>query len=114
MLDEFLSKRGENLIRDPLQRAFLQHDLWAPFDWSAAQRSDQYPRERAALQRRLARIIRSLALNGQEIAALPDNYARTAADTAVASLPRGLFERRQLGRSQHQQRRRTAPRAAFR
>jgi hypothetical protein len=48
VLDEFLRKRGEKLIRDPLKRAFLQHDLWALFDWAAApyQRRDM-ERERS-------------------------------------------------------------------
>ena len=38
-LDQFLSTQGERLIRDPLKRALLQHDLWALFDWSV----DYYP-----------------------------------------------------------------------
>ena len=33
VLNEFLSRHGERLIRDPLERAFLQHDLWVLFDW---------------------------------------------------------------------------------
>jgi hypothetical protein len=33
LLDEFLSSHGENLIKDPLKRAFFQRDMWAIFDW---------------------------------------------------------------------------------
>ena len=72
LLDEFLSSRGELLITDPVRRALLQRDLWAVFDWSAL-RSDTFPEERQALQRRLAKVIRRLGLPRQEILSLPDN-----------------------------------------
>src|ERR1043165_1471394 len=57
LLDEFLAKRAENLINDPLKRAMFQRDLWAVFDWLAVQ-TDPYPSQRRALERRLAQIIR--------------------------------------------------------
>jgi hypothetical protein len=93
VLDEFLSKRGERLIRDPLKRAFLQHDLWALFDWAASRYARKAPRERAELESRLAQIIRRLALTTEEIESLPDNYTRALAVDAPASLPRGLFSK---------------------
>jgi hypothetical protein len=93
VLDEFLRKHGERLIRDPLRRAFLQHDLWALFDWSALPYGSQYARERTELQLRLAQIIRRLALSSEDLASLSDNYARAVAANAPASLPHGLFQR---------------------
>lgn len=73
ILDEFLGSKGETLIVDPLKRAMLQRDLWAVFDWLAFQ-PDTYPRQRRALQERLAQLIQKLALTQQEILSLPDNY----------------------------------------
>src|ERR1700747_1767283 len=40
-LDEFLDTHAESQIRDPLERATLQHDLWAVFDWAALDRGPQ-------------------------------------------------------------------------
>ena len=91
VLDEFLANRGERLIRDPLRRAFLQHDLWALFDWSASPYATQHERERAQLRLRLAQIIRRLALTDGDLESFPDNYARAVAAKAPASLPHGLF-----------------------
>ncbi len=94
VLDEFLDQRGEKLIRDPLQRAFLQHDLWALFDWSTGPSGgEQYARQRKELQSRLATVIRRLALTKGDIVSLPDNYARAQASDTLASLPQGLFQR---------------------
>jgi len=76
VLDEFINTHGEKLIRDPLKRALLQRDLWELFDWSALPwPSAPYAQERKELQRRLAVIIRRLALTTNEIASLPDNYS---------------------------------------
>ncbi len=91
VLDEFLSKDGDKLVRDPLRRAFLQHDLWALFGWSAAPYATKYQRERAELQIRLAQIVRRLALSGEDLRSLSDNYAGAVAADTPASLPRGLF-----------------------
>ena len=74
LLDEFLNSGAEKLVKDPLERAVFQHDLWAVFDWVAA-RPDDNPEARHALALRLARIIRRVALTEQEIERLPDNYA---------------------------------------
>ena len=90
VLDEFINTHGERLIRDPLKRALLQRDLWELFDWSTGYAS--VPNEKLArreLQSRLAIAIRRLALTTSEIAALPDNYARTAKNSAP-DLPAGL------------------------
>jgi hypothetical protein len=90
LLDEFLANDGHKLIKDPLKRVVLQRDLRAVFDWLAnptapyQYRDDDFPPEARALQLRLAKAIRRLALSAKEIQRLPDNYA--AAITAKAFL----------------------------
>ena len=89
LLDEFLAKHGEQLESDPLQRALLQHDLWALFDyvsdpdWSNPLKLQPAPRqyrgERREFARRLAAIIGRLALTNDQIGKLPDNYAAAVA-----------------------------------
>jgi hypothetical protein len=85
VLDEFLARDGDKLVRDPLKRALLQRDLWALFDRLADPewRLDPAAERRAAPQRalagRLARVIGRLALTADEIRALPDNYAAAVA-----------------------------------
>ena len=113
LLDEFLEKRGERLIEDPLKRAFFQRDLWAVFDHLVGQNIARFndpdlarrrstvpdyqintfvghpdheigPEElqadpariqrRETLCRKLAVIIKRLALPKSVIGALPDNY----------------------------------------
>jgi hypothetical protein len=92
-LDEFLSGHGERLIRDPLKRAFLQHDLWALFDWTTGDfGGERYALPRRELQSRLATLMRRLALSPQEIAALPQNYPPAQAGDSLPTLPRGLFD----------------------
>jgi hypothetical protein len=89
VLDEFLDRKGERLVNDPFKRAVLQRDLWAVFDWSCAGQDN--PAARAAIQDRLARAVRRLALTRTQIDALPDTYALAAqrsGDDAV--LPRDL------------------------
>lgn len=73
LLDEFLTTNAEALISDPLKRVIFQHDLWQVFDWLTL-RAASYPAERQALQERLARIMRRVALSESQMAALPDNY----------------------------------------
>jgi len=90
ILDEFIHTHGEKQIHDPLKRALLQRDLWELFDWSTGYSSS--PNEKLArreLQSRLAIAIRRLALTTNEIAALHDNYARSAKISAP-DLPAGL------------------------
>lgn len=85
VLDEFLAKDGHKLIKDPLKRVVLQHDLWAVFDCLAnpnntfLYRDDDSPPEARALQRRLAKAIQRLALSAREIERLPDDYAASIA-----------------------------------
>ena len=74
VLDEFLSSRAENLVVDPLKRAMFQRDLWAVFDWLAWQ-AEPYESQRQMLMRRLAQVMKSVALSKEEIESLPDNYA---------------------------------------
>jgi hypothetical protein len=110
ILDQFLQTHAENLIQDPVKRAILQRDLWAVFDWSVQQGSDDegepgYEKERQELQIRLAEVLRRLALTSKEVKSLPDNYAEAVASGAFAKeydpahrdrafLPPDLFEPR--------------------
>jgi len=73
VLDEFLSAHGEELITDPLRRAIFQRDMWAVFDWLSLQ-LDGYSSQRQELQRRLAEVIRRVALTDDQIRSLPNNY----------------------------------------
>jgi hypothetical protein len=95
LLDDFLRRRADQLIRDPVKRAVLQRDLWAVFGMTAGtgatrvwQQGDQVlsagiedtgdehfgtKRARRELQRRLVAVMRRIALSPIEIAALPDN-----------------------------------------
>lgn len=99
LLDDFLKSQATLPLQGPLRRAVLQHDLWGVFGTSAGwvnrevqetpdgrvvatqRRFDggdaglARPKERRALQRRLALAMRSLALTAEEIEALPDNLA---------------------------------------
>ena len=109
LLNEFLDKRGDNLITQPLKRAFFQNDLWAIFDWLAdpdaehVEKKARFIAERQTLRNRLAPIIRRLALSDKQIETLPDNYRvalasgayparQDAAHTEKAFLPRDLFD----------------------
>ena len=93
ILDEFINSHGEKLVRDPLQRALLQRDLWELFDWTALSWPNApYASERKELQKRLAVVMHRLALTTNEIASLPDNYSTQAEIEKLPDLPRGLFE----------------------
>ncbi len=109
LLDEFILTNGERLICDPLKRAFFQHDLWAVFDHLTNQNIARFgdveiarlrasvpaylvtPQERQVEQngvmqrretlcRKLAIIIKRLAIPKPSLDALPDNY-KTAVDS---------------------------------
>ena len=84
LLDEFLTANGERLIRGPLKRAVFQNDLWAMFDWLVTVSDGDGP-ARMALEQRLARVIRRLALTRQEIEALPDTYALAVGSRALVA-----------------------------
>lgn len=108
ILDEFLQTHAENLIRDPIKRVILQRDLWAVFDWAVERRSERvgdpaYEKEKRELQTGLAEVLRRIALTPEELAALPNNYARAVASGEIAReydpahrerpfLPADLFE----------------------
>ncbi|MEX2317453.1 MAG: hypothetical protein WD669_09900 [Pirellulales bacterium] len=109
LLDEFLASESDKLVNDPLKRAVFQHDLWSVFDWLAnphavySYRPDDCTPEQRALQVRLAKIIRRLALSAEQIQPLPDNYAAAGAAKAfptshnpdkpdAAFLPAELFQ----------------------
>src|SRR5262249_3913862 len=91
VLDEFLAQDGEELVREPTKRAFLQRDLWAVFDWTRSWHRDGPGRN---LRARLARVMQRLALSLQEIKALPDNFAAVAATKKVAGLPAELWDKK--------------------
>ncbi|MBI2421800.1 MAG: hypothetical protein HYV27_03140 [Candidatus Hydrogenedentes bacterium] len=78
VLDEFLDHNGETLIDDPLKKAMMQRDLWALFDWLAQHGSNKYAEGARQLQRRIAAVMRRIALSREAIDALPDNYAQAA------------------------------------
>jgi hypothetical protein len=98
VLDEFLISGGERLIADPLRRAVFQHDLWTIFDWLVST-SEGDKSARTALEHRLARVIRRLALTRRDIDTLPDSYVAAVASGAFATngsqeqpvLPSDLF-----------------------
>jgi hypothetical protein len=89
LLNEFINVHGEMLITDPLMRAVFQHDLWAVFDWLATN-TDRYPphtrhpSEARELQKRLAKVIKSVALPRDQIKALASNFAAAVASKAFA------------------------------
>ncbi len=76
-LDRFLGDRATDA---PLKRLFLQHDLWAAFDYAAWYPDEwvhksKYEPAAVALRNRLAQAVGRLALDDRALAALPDNYA---------------------------------------
>src|SRR6516225_10626725 len=89
VLDEFLEKDGEKLVREPTKLAFLQRDLWAVFDWTRSWHTDVPGRN---LRTRLATLIQRLALSPEEIKALPDNFAAVAATNKVEGFPADLWD----------------------
>lgn len=76
LADEFLRTYAERRITDPVKRAILQRDIWAVFDW-ADQPDVPHQAERRDLMSRLAAIVWRLALPPDELATLPDTYARS-------------------------------------
>ncbi len=90
LLDEFLSSSGAQLIDDPLKRVLLQRDLWAVFDVLQAdprrvthgstldgrppEPTSVHLQHRRILCRKLAAIMRTLALTAEQIRRLPDTY----------------------------------------
>lgn len=116
VLDEFLRRKGADLMRDPLKRAVFQHDLWSVFDTlsgagetpfvssiSGSARTsltDKQERHRIILEHKLAQAIHLLALSPAEIQDLPDTYQLAIASGAFtnqadsrqfAFMPDGLF-----------------------
>jgi hypothetical protein len=102
LLDEFLQKHSERLVRDPLRRAVFQRDLLAVYEWLSAH-SDTQEAARSELHQRIAEVIRRVALPADEISKLPDNYndavqahvfpvAYDPADPTEPFLPPDLFD----------------------
>lgn len=91
VLDEFNNSAGSQKLGSPLQRAVLQHDLWAIFDWvSARQVGMQWvgyepaSQERRELQERLVQAISKLALPGNDVGTLTNNYSDAVASGRYA------------------------------
>lgn len=91
LLEEFLAKKGEALVSNPLKRAILQRDLWMIFEWSVqTEHADEVwdiaknmpvPVDREkhrALRKKIAAVMRKLAMTSEEIQALPDTLAAAA------------------------------------
>ena len=73
LLDEFLQQHSERLITDSLKRVLFQRDLLAINNWVSFP-SDEQVQGRSELQKRVAEVIRRLALTEDRIRKLPDNY----------------------------------------
>jgi hypothetical protein len=82
VLDEFISTHAERKISDPLKRAILQRDLWAVFDWTT-QTYPEFP-TRLPLQKKLAQVLKRLALSRDQIADLPNTYSDAVNSGAFA------------------------------
>ncbi len=82
LADEFLRTHAERQITDRTKRAIFQRDLWAVFDWADEPEWAGLPHraERRELMARLALIVRSLTLSPDDLARLPDTYARALQD----------------------------------
>src|SRR5687767_13806319 len=74
LLDDFLHGKADGRVNDPLKRALLQRDLWAVFVTTADPSLERQP-QRRELQKRLAQVMRRVALTPAEINGLPDNLA---------------------------------------
>jgi hypothetical protein len=76
--DAFAKLSDEKIqAHTPVQRALLQRVLWAVFDWSIGKAAKTEGVKHRALQRKLAKLIRRVALSTDAIRALPDTFAAT-------------------------------------
>ena len=90
LLDRFNAPPDEPSIREPLKRLFFQRDLWAAFDYAAWYPDDwvfksKHEPAAIALRNRLAKAIGKLALDAEDLSALPDNYALAVKSKQFAS-----------------------------
>jgi hypothetical protein len=96
VLDDFIRSHGERLVRDPVERAMLQRDLWALFDRTANYnvRPDSDASQLRALrdlQRRLVTVIQRLAMPADMIDRLPDSYTNAETRLQPSGFPQGIF-----------------------
>jgi hypothetical protein len=81
LLDEFLDKQGEVLVKDSLKRALLQRDLWTLFDWAVhadwtkLDEKKQFVNERRELQTHPGSRDSTAGTFRQGDRATADNYA---------------------------------------
>ena len=81
-LDAFLKAKDDERIKEPIQRALLQRDLWyvfdklgeAPYLDARGMFAEPTPRRRA-IQKRLAQLMRRLEQPASRLKALPDSYS---------------------------------------
>jgi hypothetical protein len=90
LLDECLAHPSRVRPADPLKRAILQRDLWAPFDFligrNMVRDGDKATRAlRDRICRKLAAVLRGLTLSRSEIQSLPDTYALAVKSGRFAS-----------------------------
>ena len=112
VLDEFLLGTGAALVTDPVKRVMLQRDLWHVFDY--LQRNEFMPDDggwrltaeqrgrRQQLEIRIAKVMASVALTGDQIETLPNTYedavrsgrfaSRHDGERGVPYLPSDLFD----------------------
>lgn len=72
LLDDFIATHAERLVEEPVKRALFQRNLWAVFLW--LNEGITAERQRDQLERRIAAIIKSVALTDEEIGRLPHNF----------------------------------------
>ncbi|MCH7719897.1 MAG: hypothetical protein IH988_02750 [Planctomycetes bacterium] len=105
IMDEFLSSGGAQLVDDPLKRVLLQRDLWAVFDvlqadpkrvshgmWLEGGLPELTPvhlQHRQILSRKLAAIMRAVALSAGQVRRLPDTYQLAVDSRAFRTEPEG-------------------------
>jgi len=99
VLDAFNQQSQEEIAEvSPLERAWMQRELWAAFDWSTEAAKSFFAEEQhlnpavRTMQTRLERAIRLLALTTEEIAELPSPYSLTLASEDYATAPETLNE----------------------
>jgi hypothetical protein len=82
ILDEFLTRHGEDRAPGALRRALPLNDVWAAFDLATGPEAGA---DGTSLRRRLARVIGRLHMQSSQIADLPDNYAQAVKSGAFAA-----------------------------
>lgn len=72
LLDQFIATHAERLVRDPVKRALFQLQLVGSVSLAERRHANGAPARRT--RRRIAAIIKSIALTPEEIERLPHNF----------------------------------------